>query len=426
MIGFSPHYRVGYLGAVAVALGIGAALTAQAPIAWADTGGADSAQGPSAAANRTTKPNRLATKRIAAVVATQPSAASVLPARMRRQSGARAPGGLPAPKPTAQPGLTITRSGQSPFLLSSGSTGAAELSGIAYAGGTTYYGVGDNGDRSMWQIYTSLDTRTGRIRSSEVTGGITAPGMGSDSEGIALAPTGNSVWISDEVASTISEFNLATGLKVGSVTVPDIYRPLNVQNNMGLESLTYGLNKLWTGNEEALKPDGALSTTSAGSWVRIQEFGGPDLAAGTQYAYRTDPIFRMSPFVNVERSGLVDLLALPNGDMLALERELGGFLPHYRTRIYLIDFTGASDVTSVSSLSSGGFTAVGKTLLWHSNTGFSNFEGITLGPKLSDGSYALLLVSDNGSGALGQRQNSFSLTLNGISEPTPAPPPIAV
>jgi len=250
--------------------------------------------------------------------------------------------------------------------------------------------------------------------------------LGSDSEGIALGPDGLNVWVSDEVASSIHEFNLATGLKVGSVSVPDIYQPANVQNNMGLESLTYGLGKLWTGNEEALKPDGALSTTSAGSWVRIQEFDGPNFVAGTQYAYRTDPIARMSPFVNVERSGLVDLLALPNGDILALERELGGFLPHYRTRIYLIDFAGASDVTNVSSLSAGGFTAVGKTLLWQGNTGFSNFEGITLGPELSDGSYSLLLVSDNGSGTLGQRQNSFSLTLNGVSGPTSASTSIAV
>ena len=238
-----------------------------------------------------------------------------------------------------------------------------------------------------------------------------------------MGPEGHSVWISDEVASSITEFSLATGLKVGSVTVPDIYRPANVQNNMGLESLSYSRGKLWTANEEALKPDGALSTTSAGSWVRIQEFDGPDLTPGTQYAYRTDPISRMSPFITVERSGLVDLLALPDGNVLALERELGGCLPHFRTRVYLLDFTGASDVSSVSSLSSGGFTEVGKSLLWQGNTGFSNFEGITLGPRLSNGSYALLLVSDDGSGAMAQRQDSLSLVLSGLVDPTP---PIAV
>jgi hypothetical protein len=419
-VGPIARQRLGYLGALTVALGIGAALTAEAPKAWADTTG-DTSAAPAdhTRASERRPAQRVADKRVSAIKATVSGVAKPNPAAHARR-------GFVAPGATAQPGLSITRSGQSPFILSSGSTGAAELSGITYAGGTTYYSVGDNGATTIWQIYTSLDSATGQIRSSLVTAGIHAPGMGIDAEGITLGPDGNNVWISDEVASSINEFSLTTGLMVGSVAVPDIYRPSNVQNNMGLESLSYGRGRLWTANEEALKPDGALSTTSEGSWVRIQAFDGSTLTPGNQYAYRTDPISRLSPFVTVERSGLVDLLALPNGDVLALERELGGFLPHYRTRIYLVDFTGASDVAHVASLSSGGFTAVGKMLLWQGNTGFSNFEGITLGPQLGDSSYAVLLVSDNGSGAMGQRQNSFSLTLKGLTGPTTEPTDISV
>ena len=395
-----PQHRAAYLGALALALGMGAAIAAQAPRASADTSPSDSARSTSTASAQ---------------------AASARPARPARTAARPVPRGSVAPV-TGEPALTITRSGQSPLVLRSGSTGATELSGITYAGGTNYYAVGDNGAPTIWQVYTSLDSRSGRVRSTLVTGGISAPELGSDSEGIALGPSGNRVWVSDEVASTINEFSLDTGQKTGSVAVPNIYRPANVQNNMGLESLTYGAGRLWTANEEALRSDGALSTTAAGSWVRIQEFDGPDLAARRQYAYRTDPISRLSPFVSVERSGLVDLLALPNGQILALERELGGYLPRFRTRIYLVDFTGASDVADLSSLASGsGFTAVGKTLLWQGDTGFSNFEGITLGPRLSDGSYALLLVSDDGIGAMAQRQDSFSLILSGVTAPAPTP-----
>ena len=413
-MGFPARRRFGVLAALAVALGVGAALATEAPVASAD---ATPVNAPARGQSATSAHHQAGKVRPAVGTATAQD-------RTRRPSGARAPRALIQPDTTAQPGLTVTRSGQSPLLLPSGSTGAAELSGLTFAGGTTYFAVGDNGAKKIWQLYTSLDSGTGRIRSTLVTAGINTPGLGTDSEGIAGRPGGNSVWIADEVASSINEFSLDTGLTVGSVPVPDIYRPANVQNNMGLESLTFGRDTLWTANEEALRPDGALSTTSAGSWVRIQQFAGPELTAGTQYAYRTDPISRLSPFVNVERSGLVDLLALPSGDVLALERELGGYLPHYRTRIYLLDFTGASDVASVSSLSDGGFTAVGKALLWQANTGFSNFEGITLGPELSDGSYALILVSDNGSGAMAQRQDSFSLTLRGIGKLTPATYPI--
>jgi len=396
----SPQHRAAYLGALALALGIGAAIAAEAPRASADTSPGDSA-------------------RSTPTASTQP--ASARPARAARTAARPVPRGS-VPPVTAEPAVTITRSGQSPLVLRSGSTGATELSGITYAGGTNYYAVGDDGAPTIWQVYTSLDSRSGRVRSTLVTGGISAPELGSDSEGIALGPSGNRVWVSDEVASTINEFSLATGQKTGSIAVPNIYRPANVQNNMGLESLTYGSGRLWTANEEALRSDGALSTTAAGSWVRIQEFDGPDLAARRQYAYRTDPISRLSPFVSVERSGLVDLLALPNGQVLALERELGGYLPRFRTRIYLVDFTGASDVAALSSLASGsGFTPVGKTLLWQGDTGFSNFEGITLGPRLTDGSYALLLVSDDGIGAMAQRQDSFSLILSGVTAPAPAP-----
>ena len=396
----SPQHRAAYLGALALALGIGAAIAAEAPRASADTSPGDSA-------------------RSTPTASTQP--ASARPARAARTAARPVPRGS-VPPVTAEPAVTITRSGQSPLVLRSGSTGATELSGITYAGGTNYYAVGDDGAPTIWQVYTSLDSRSGRVRSTLLTGGISAPELGSDSEGIALGPSGNRVWVSDEVASTINEFSLATGQKTGSIAVPNIYRPANVQNNMGLESLTYGSGRLWTANEEALRSDGALSTTAAGSWVRIQEFDGPDLAARRQYAYRTDPISRLSPFVSVERSGLVDLLALPNGQVLALERELGGYLPRFRTRIYLVDFTGASDVAELSSLASGsGFTPVGKTLLWQGDTGFSNFEGITLGPRLTDGSYALLLVSDDGIGAMAQRQDSFSLILSGVTAPAPTP-----
>jgi hypothetical protein len=318
-------------------------------------------------------------------------------------------------------GLTLTASGQGLFSLSSGSTGAAELSGITYAGGTSYYAVGDNGVKSIWQLSIAINPTNGRITSGSVTGAISAPGMGADSEGIALRPGGNSVWISDEVDSTITEFSLSNGSNAGSVTVPAIYNPSNVQGNRGLESLSYGAGKLWTANEEALVPDGSISTTSAGSWVRLQNFEGANFSALSQWAYRTDSISG-TPTLGTGsiRSGLVDLLALPTGGILALEREFGGasFIPDFRSRIYEIDFTGSTDVTNFSNLNAGGFTSVSKTLLWQSDFASTNFEGMTLGPELDNGAYSLLLISDNGSGANGQRQDLYSFTLQGVPEPS--------
>lgn len=374
-------------------IGLGAAFAAAAP-AWADTAGTDDAASARATQHRsaTVKANRSRAK----------------PAPPKRVS-------TPQPSQTASPTLTVRSAGQSPFVLDSGSTAAAELSGISYGGGTAFYAVGDNGAKSIWQNYTSLNGMNGQIRSSSLTGAIAAPDLGTDSEGIAFRPGTNSVWVADEIASSITEFSLADGQRVGSVPVPAIFAPGNVQNNMGLESLAYGAGTLWTANEEALKSDGALSTTTAGSWVRVQKFTGPDFAAAGQYAYRTDPIAEMSPFISVERSGLVDLIALPDGQVLTLERELGGVIPFFRSRIYLLDFTGATNVSSFGTLSTGGFIPVGKTLLWEGVFGFSNFEGMTLGPRNRDGTYSIVLVSDDGNGELAQRQTTLSLILAGVT-----------
>ncbi len=368
------------IGGFAVALGIGAGLAAAAPAAADDSSGEQK----SAPAAR--------------VVHSGPKAAA---------SGPR-----------------VSPLRQSRSAVRTAKTGATELSGIAYAGDSVFYAVGDNGSDQIWRVDASLNARTGRIRSARVTGGITAPQLGRDSEGIALAPGGRRAWVADEIDSSINEFSLTTGEKVGTVSVPSIYRPANVQNNMGLESLTYGAGKLWTANEEALKPDGPLSTTTTGSWVRIQEFDGPDLTAGKQFGYLTDPITRLSPFVSEERSGLVDLLALPNGQILALERELGGWAPRFRSRLYLLDFTDATDVSALASLSAGGFTPVSKTLLWQRFYRFANFEGITLGPQLDPTSYNLVLISDDGGGLLFQQQASVALVLTGV-QGAPAPARVA-
>lgn len=412
---------LGRAAAVAVALGIGCGIAAAAPAASADS--ADNTTTAKSTHNRPARPDtqrgRDTVVRATAAMKSRnhSETASPLSAQTAGPAGAKTATAAAAAKT-----LKVRWPGQPPIRLKRGSTAATELSGIAYATGNDYYAVGDNGATTIWQVNAPLRTRSGKIKSALVTGGIDAPMMGGDSEGITLSPERTSAWVSDEVASTIDKFSLATGLMLGSVAVPSIYRPANLQGNFGLESLSYGAGLLWTGNEEALKSDGPLSTTSAGSWVRIQSFSGADQTPDKQYAYRTDPIAAMSPFTSAERSGLVDMLALPDGQVLTLERELGGFFPLYRTRVYLLDFTGATDVSAIPSLSAGGFTPTGKTLLWQGWFTSTNFEGITLGPALENGSYPLVLVSDDGQGQLGQLQTLFSLNLIGMTVPAGTSP----
>ncbi len=311
----------------------------------------------------------------------------------------------------------VTDPGQGVVSLSSGSTAAAELSGITYAGGSTYYAVGDDGATSIWEITATVDTATGRLTGSPtVSGSIAAAGMGTDSEGIAYRSTTGGVFITDEVASTIQEFSIATGSTLGSVSVPAIYQPANVQSNMGLESLAWGAGGLWTANEEALVPDGPLSTATTGSWVRIQQFDSSLTAVG-QWGYRTDPITAMNPAITAERSGVVDILPWSSTELLVLERELGGaIVPTFRSRLYYVDTTTATDVSAFATIDAGGFTPLSKTLLWEDTFGISsNFEGMTYGPALDSGLQSLLLISDNGGGL---SQNMLALA---VTAPVPEP-----
>ncbi len=202
------------------------------------------------------------------------------------------------------------------------------------------------------------------------------------------------------------------------MSVPTIYQPANVQNNMGLESLAWGAGGLWTANEEALVPDGPLSNATTGSWVRIQQFDSGLTAVG-QWGYRTDPITAMNPFISQERSGVVDILPWSSTELLVLERELGGaVVPTFRSRLYYVDTAAATDVSAFATINAGGFTPLGKTLLWEGNFGTSsNFEGMTYGPTLDSGLQSLLLISDDGGGL---SQNLLALS---VTAPVPVPEP---
>jgi len=322
--------------------------------------------------------------------------------------------GLSCLAPVAQ-ALTITPVGA--FTLNSGTTGASELSGITYAGGNQFYTVADNG-AGLFPLAVSINPTTGAVVSAALSGKVQL--SGSDLEGVAFDPTTGTLIVADESGPTIRRHNPVTGTQTGSVTVPSIYA--NVRPNLSLESLSRqaGTGHLWTSNEESLTVDGPVSTTSAGTVVRLQKFD-TSLAPVGQWAYRSDPIRADGMFTTAERSGVSDLLALPDGRLIVLERELGGsVIPDFRNRLYLVNFTGATDVSALTALDAASFTTVGKTLLWEGNFAADNYEGVALGPTLDNGDHTLLLVSDNNNEAL-LNQSLYALRLSGaIPEPTSA------
>ncbi len=98
--------------------------------------------------------------------------------------------------------------------------------------------------------------------------------------------------------------------------------------------------------EEALTIDGPASTQAVGTLVRLQQMtdDGASVGFGPQYVYQVDPIHAGS---NPDRSGLPDLVMLPDDTLLTLERSrIGtGLSTSFRNRIYEVSVTGATDVS---------------------------------------------------------------------------------
>ncbi len=277
--------------------------------------------------------------------------------------------------------------------LSVGSSGASELSGLTWLGGTSYLAVSDD-SAAMYPLTIAVDLADGTIDSASVGSGIAL--AGSDLEGIAfVAP--DRVLVSDEVGPNIRLHAVADGGLVQTLTMPAVLG--NVRGNLGLEALAWDEtnDRVWTANEEALSVDGPVSSFSAGTVVRLTRFNAA-FAADGQWAYVTDAIpgDRAPAGRDVEVSGVPALAVLSDGTVLVLERALGNSAS-LRHRIYQVDYSAATDVSSLPALDGAGYTPVTKTLLWERNVIVTNFEGMALGPTLADGSRSLILVSDNGS-----------------------------
>lgn len=279
--------------------------------------------------------------------------------------------------------------GQGPVALAAGAAQAHELSGIAWLDGDRYVAVSDN-DGRLVRLRIALDARSGRIAQAAVLDVVTLTGS-TDLEGVAVTADGSRVVVADEIEPTLREYAVAGGPPLRQARVPAVFAQR--RRNLGFEALARDVEgALWTANEEALRPDGPTSSAAAGTRVRLQRFDA-DLRPSGQWAYQTDAIAG-APVLGDRGTGLSDLVALPDGRLLALERSLGS--DGLRIRLFELDLAGASEVSRLASLDGVRLTPVRKHLLWERTGVRDNYEGATLGPPLADGSRSLLLVADDG------------------------------
>ena len=197
--------------------------------------------------------------------------------------------------------------------------------------------------------------------------------------------------------------------------------------NYNFESLAFDSVRqyLWTIPESTLRKDGQPATPQNGlanrlrlmryDWGKMKETRNKEEYSEqvsskknsrymTPYAYQMDqPSTHKKADIYV--MGVSELCALPDGQLLVLERE--AFIPKIKIgafckcKLYLINPLNSEEFSMKEKFSSD-TPFLKKRLLTEWKTGlslskrsFANYEGMCLGPKLEDGSQVVILLSDS-------------------------------
>lgn len=339
---------------------------------------------------------------------------------------------------TAAPGAVSIDKGT---VMTRDASYPASLSGITYAGGDTFYMIADAAAESG--IYTAIIklSKDGKsILSLEMPAagkGVKLPGA-DDLEACAFDPATGNVWASSETRKTVKEYDPVTGNVISTLEIPPVFKKhIDLENNFGIEGLTISPDgrTLWLCNEEALRVDGKRSSGKDGTTVRLVKYTRKN-PKGTftpvaMYAYKTDKWAYTNSVSGRARGGVTALCALDDGSLLVLERQISFATDRALTsalrnslgwKIYRVaDFASATNVIKYHGLNETAYDPVTKTLLAEHDTlltSTGNFEGLSLGPRLADGSRSLIIVSDAGDGY--SKKHIRPLVL--LHPPAPNPP----
>ncbi len=296
------------------------------------------------------------------------------------------------------------------------------LSGITYdPKREVYYAISDDpASRGPARFFTlTIDLADGSLTSEDVEAlsltrlldrdGAPFAEMILDCEGIALSPD-DTLYVSSEgqadqgVDPFLREVGL-DGQHLRGLSLPDNFLPKpsktrGIRHNLGFESatLTPSGRFFYSSTENALRQDGPEADVGVASPSRILRYERASGRLSAEFVYTVDPVGEAPPDPEAFRTrGLVELLALDDDHLLALERSYTQGVGN-AVDLFLVSLGGASDVRKTKALLGYSYTPVQKTrLLELSGLGIEldNLEGMTLGPRLADGRRTLLVIADN-------------------------------
>ena len=197
--------------------------------------------------------------------------------------------------------------------------------------------------------------------------------------------------------------------------------------NYNFESLAFDSARqyLWTIPESTLRKDGQPATPQNGlanrlrlmrlNWGKMKEDSNKE-EYSEQVSSKKDSRYMMTYAYQMDQPsthkkadiyvmGVSELCALPDGQLLVLERE--AFIPKIKIgafckcKLYQINPLNSEEFALKEKFSSDTpflkkrLLAEWKTGLSLSKRSFANYEGMCLGPKLEDGSQVVILLSDS-------------------------------
>ena len=295
-----------------------------------------------------------------------------------------------------------------------------------------YYGICDDrgGTGTPGRLYTlRIDVDEAGIHNVQVLGvtfldsdpnspGVQPyPAKGIDAEEVRLTPNDQLLVSSERDLNGdpwIRRFAL-DGVLLGGIPLPAKFIPgdgKGVRGNLAFEAmdLTPDGKTLYAMNEQALVQDGDKSTVDHGTPVRIVKFNlsGENPRDAAEYVYVTTKIFAAPTSGTYADNGVSGMLYIkpfmPEYDLLVMERSYSSGVGN-DIKLFGVNLAGATDVKDIFALpSSFNGIPVKKTLVLRicalldkSDIAVKpdNMEAITIGPKLADGHYTLILASDN-------------------------------
>ncbi len=292
------------------------------------------------------------------------------------------------------------------------------------------------GGISEFRILQTLIFRKGATALDGYAPSVAGPlGLAFDPEGIVVHPLTGNLLLSDEYGPSVIEINRA-GQLVRRYSLPSNVLPRNAtsgivnhasdagndagkRTNRGFEGLAISPDgrTLYAMLQSAMLDEGG----SNGTTNRIVAFDTRTARPLAQYGYRMDG--------NSQGRGISALVAINDHEFLVLERNNRGLgvdanLASPNKKVFRVDLTGATDVTglNLATAPADSWTPVTKvvtpwldlaaaatladpSLAALGGVSPEKWEGLTVGPRLSDGSYLVLAGTDN----------DYSATQNGSS-----------